>query len=309
MDVTPYLKWSGDEEIIVAVEDPTEGDQPRGKQSRSPEGIFYTPSSGIWQTVWLEPTPRVRIDGLRMVPDVANRVLKLNVQANRIGDNLRVEATAFADGVPVARVAGPANSELELQFENPRLWSPNDPFLYTLQVTLFRGETQLDRVESYCGLRSFTVRKDNTGTPRLALNGEFLFNVGVLDQGFWPDGLYTAPSDAALKSDLSCVKELGFNTVRKHVKVESDRWYYWCDKMGLLVWQDMPSGNNLNITARRQFEIELQRMVEGIGNHPSIVLWILFNEGWGQYDTARLTRVAENDGRITPRQRREWLDR
>lgn len=288
LDITPHLKWNGAEEIVVAVQDPTEGEQPRGKQSHRPEGIFYTPSSGIWQTAWLEPVPHSCIDGLRLTPEPTRRVLGLNVLANRINESFRVEAVALTNGVPVARVIGLANTELELQFDDPRLWSPEDPFLYDLRVRLFQEDRTLDEVGSYFGLRSLTVRKDAAGTPRLALNGEFLFQIGVLDQGFWPDGLHTAPGDAAWQAELEFLKRLGFNTVRKHVKVEPQRWYYWCDRLGLLVWQDMPSGNNLSMPARRQFEVELQRMVEGLYNHPSIVMWVLFNEGWGQYDTPRL---------------------
>lgn len=288
VDITPHLKWDGAEEIIVAVQDPTEGDQPRGKQSRQPEGIFYTPSSGIWQTVWLEPVPVSRIDDLRLTPDPSRRVLGVNVLVNRVNESFRVELTAFSNRVSVARAAGPVNTDLELQFDAARLWSPGDPFLYDLQVRLVQEDRLLDEVAGYFGMRSLTVRKDAAGTPRLALNGEFLFQIGVLDQGFWPDGLYTAPADAAWREELEFLKRLGFNAVRKHVKVEPQRWYYWCDRLGLLVWQDMPSGNNLSTAARHQFEIELQRMVEGLYNHPSVVMWVLFNEGWGQYDTTRL---------------------
>jgi hypothetical protein len=288
VNITPYLNWTQNEEIVVAVMDPTEGEQPRGKQSRKPEGIFYTPSSGIWQTVWLEPVPRACIDDLRVSCDLTRNVLRLNVLANRLDNAFRAEAVALQNGTPVARAAGPLNQEIELQLENPHLWSPADPFLYDLRVTIFQDQTPVDEVQSYFGFRELAVRKNRDGSPGLALNGGFLFQVGVLDQGFWPEGLYTAPTDAALQEELQLLKRLGFNTVRKHVKVEPDRWYYWCDRLGLLVWQDMPSGNNLTAKARNQFEIELQRMVESLWNHPSVVLWVLFNEGWGQYDTSRL---------------------
>jgi hypothetical protein len=287
-DITDRLKWTGDEEILVAVSDPTEGDQPRGKQSRKPEGIFYTPTSGIWQTVWLEPVPRVCIDDLNLTPDTDAHALRLNVAVNSLADSLKVEAVAFAENKEAGRVVGAANKQLVLPIRSPHLWSPSDPFLYDLQITLKDGDRVVDSVVSYFGMRKIALRKDNAGVTRLALNDQFIFQMGALDQGFWPDGIYTAPTDAALRFDVEFLKQAGFNLARKHVKVEPDRWYYWCDKLGLLVWQDMPSGNNTTPEGRTQFEIELQRMVEGRRNHPSIIVWVLFNEGWGQYDTERL---------------------
>lgn len=287
-DITDQLKWNGKEQISVAVSDPTEGDQPRGKQSRKPEGIFYTASSGIWQTVWIEPVPQVCIDSLQMTPNVAAGALRLSVAANNLSSSLRIEAVALANGTEAGRVTGPANSELLLPIHSPHLWSPDDPFLYDLRVTLSDGQRQLDSVTSYFGMRKIGLRKDSGGVTRIALNDKFIFEIGALDQGFWPDGLYTAPTDEALRYDIQFLKRAGFNLVRKHVKVEPDRWYYWCDKLGLLVWQDMPSGNNTTPQGRTQFEVELQRMIEGRRNHPSIIMWVLFNEGWGQYDTERL---------------------
>jgi hypothetical protein len=168
------------------------------------------------------------------------------------------------------------------------LWSPDDPFLYDLRVTLSDGDAKTDTVTSYFGLRKIALRKDDEGVTRIALNDQFTFQIGTLDQGFWPDGIYTAPSDDALRFDIEFLKRAGFNLARKHVKVEPERWYYWCDRLGLLVWQDMPSGNNATPEGRTQFEIELQRMIEGRGNHPALITWVLFNEGWGQYDTERL---------------------
>jgi len=287
-DITDQLKWTGKEEVKVAVTDPTEGDQPRGKQSRKPEGIFYTPTSGIWQTVWLEPVPTVCIDRLDMVPDVDARALRLKVAANSLSSSLKVEAVAMVNGREAGRVVGAPNSELYLPVRSPHLWTPDDPFLYNLRVTLLDGDHPVDSVTSYFGMRKIALRKDNDGITRMALNDKFVFQIGALDQGFWPDGIYTAPTDEALRSDIEFLKKAGFNLARKHVKVEPERWYYWCDKLGLLVWQDMPSGNNTTPEGRTQFEVELQRMVEGRRNHPSIIMWVLFNEGWGQYDTERL---------------------
>jgi len=289
-DITDFLHWSGDEEFVIGVTDPTEGDQPRGKQSRKPEGIFYTPNSGIWQTVWLEPVPEVCIDDMRMTPDLDAGGLRLRVAVNSLADDLRVEAAALNGTSPAGTVSGPANAELFLRVTNAVPWYPGRPFLYDLRVVLKRGDRDVDQVASYFGLRKIGVVKDAKGAGRIELNGEPLFELGTLDQGFWPDGIYTAPTDEALRSDIAFLKSAKFNLVRKHVKIEPDRWYYWCDKLGMLVWQDMPSGNNATPDGQREFEAELLHMVKDLCNHPSIVLWVLFNEGWGQYDTQRLTQ-------------------
>ena len=289
-DITERLKPTGEQELIVAVTDATEGDQPRGKQSRKPEGIFYTPCSGIWQTVWLEPVSGACIDDLSLVPDLDASALRLRVSANSLADSVQVEAVASASGREAGRVTGPANQELRLALVSPHQWSPDDPFLYDLRITLKEGERVLDAVTSYFGMRKIGLRHEGEGVTRLMLNDRFFFQTGTLDQGYWPDGIYTAPTDAALRYDIEFLKQAGFNLARKHVKVEPERWYYWCDKLGLLVWQDMPSGNNSTPEGRTRFEAELQRMVEGRHNHPSIILWVLFNEGWGQYDTERLTQ-------------------
>jgi hypothetical protein len=289
-DITELLRWKGEEEIIVEVTDATEGDQLRGKQSSKPEGIFYTPTSGIWQTVWLEPVPEFCIDKVKSMPDPDSKSLRLRVAANSLSEKLKVEAVAKIDGKPVARVSGLPNSELVLTLPELRTWSPDDPFLYDLQVTLTEGNKTLDSVGSYFGMRKVGLAKDEKGLTRIALNDQLLFQLGTLDQGFWPDGIYTSPTDEALRSDIEFLKKAGFNLIRKHVKVEPDRWYYWCDKLGLLVWQDMPSANNSTPEGRRNFETELLRMVQDLENHPSIVVWVLFNEGWGQYETERLTQ-------------------
>ena len=287
-DITDSLKRAGDEEIRLAVIDPTEGDQPRGKQSRKPEGIFYTPNSGIWQTVWLEPVPKICVDDLRLTPDMDAQALRVRVAVASVAAPLRVEVAALVEGKEVGRVAGPANRELNLPLSLMHPWSPDDPFLYDLQITLKDGDRVVDSVSSYFGMRRIALKKDDAGITRLALNDQFTFQIGTLDQGFWPEGIYTAPTDEALRYDIEFLKRAGFNLARKHVKVEPDRWYYWCDKLGLLVWQDMPSGNNANADSRRDFENELSRMVDGLENHPSIIVWVLFNEGWGQYDTELL---------------------
>jgi len=289
-DITDQLRWNGDEELVVAVSDPTEGDQPRGKQSRKPEGIFYMPHSGIWQTAWLEPVPTGGVDRLKLTPDVDAKSLRLRVAVGNLSESLRVEAVALAEGKEAGRIVGSANEDLVLPLAEVRLWTPDNPFLYDLKVTVRENGHPVDSVSSYFGLRKVALRKDALGITRIALNDEFVFQVGTLDQGYWPDGICTAPTDEALRSDIEFLKKSGFNLTRKHVKVEPDRWYYWCDKMGLLVWQDMPSGNNARPEGRKEFETELLQMVGDLENHPSIIAWVLFNEGWGQYDTERLTQ-------------------
>jgi len=290
MDVTDALKPGGEQELEVRVFDPSSrGDQPRGKQVDDPRGIWYTPTTGIWQTVWLEPVPASRIGRLLVTPDVDASCLRLSVEGVGTGENHTIEAIARDGETPVALATGGVGAEIELAIpkDQLKLWSPNDPFLYDLTVTLKHGDTVLDEVASYFGMRKIELAKDDQGFTRIRLNGEFLFQVGPLDQGFWPDGLYTAPTDEALRYDIEVTKQLGFNMTRKHVKIEPYRWYYWCDKLGLLVWQDMPSGNNKTPESKEQFETELRQMVAGLRNHPSIIMWVIFNEGWGQHDTER----------------------
>ncbi|HSU54757.1 MAG TPA: glycoside hydrolase family 2 TIM barrel-domain containing protein [Candidatus Dormibacteraeota bacterium] len=289
-DITDALKWTGQEEMVVRVTDPTEGDQPRGKQSLKPEGIFYIANSGIWQTVWLEPVPVICMDDLRITPDIDSKQLKLRVAVNSLAEDLEIEATARADGTEAGHVSGQPNTELSLPILKPKLWSPESPFLYDLKVRLKRGGKELDRITSYFGMRKVSLVQDRQGYTCIGLNGLAKFQIGVLDQGFWPDGIYTAPSEEAMDADLATIKSGGFNMVRKHVKIEPDRWYYLCDKLGLLVWQDMPSGNNATAAGQRQFESELLHMLKDLHNHSSVVIWVLFNEGWGQYDTQRLTQ-------------------
>jgi beta-galactosidase/beta-glucuronidase len=289
-DITDALdKRGGPQEILVGVVDPTDqGDQPRGKQVLRPEGIWFSAVSGIWQTAWLEPVPEVRLVGLAMAPDLAGRCLRLKVNAAGNAAGLEVTAVVRDGDAEVSRTVGALDAELRLPVPTMKLWSPANPFLYGLRVSIGKGEKAADSVESYFAMRHVEVATDGR-RQRVLLNGQFLFQVGVLDQGYWPDGLYAAPTDEALRYDLQTARNLGFNMVRKHVKVEPERWYYWADKLGLLVWQDMPSANNRTPQARKAFEEELDRLVAGLRNHPSIVTWVLYNEGWGQFDTERLT--------------------
>jgi hypothetical protein len=320
-DITGALKAAGPQEIAVAVWDPTdEGTQPRGKQVRKPGGIWYTAVTGIWQTAWLEPVPEASIAGLKTVPDIETGSLRLSVEVRGAGQADVVRAVATDGQAEAARAEAPAGQPLALALKNPKLWTPDEPFLYGLRVSLVRNGKAVDEVESYFGMRSIALGKDESGLTRMMLNGRFLFQLGPLDQGWWPDGLYTAPTDEALRYDLEVLKRLGMNMLRKHVKVEPERLYYWCDRLGLLVWQDMPSGDryiggrdpDLQRTpeSAAQFELELKRVIEAFGNHPSIVMWVPFNEGWGQYDTARIvdlikkqdpTRLVDNASGWTDR--------
>src|SRR5262249_53309791 len=239
-DITGALRGSGPQDLVVGVRDPTDaGGQPIGKQRTSPGGIFYAPASGIWQTVWLEPVPSAHVDSLDMTPDLPAGALRLTVNAsNAEGD--RVVATAYDGNRPVGTATGPAGAQLGVAVPNPKLWAPGSPFLYRLAGGIMPGAGTIDQGGSY--LRRGSLRPARgPGRPRLTLNGKPVFAMAALDQGFWPDGIYTAPTDDALKFDLQQQKALGFNAVRKHIKVEPARWYYWADKLGLLVWQDMPA--------------------------------------------------------------------
>ncbi|HEY1013474.1 MAG TPA: AbfB domain-containing protein, partial [Herpetosiphonaceae bacterium] len=293
-DITDRLN-GGANELIVGVYDPTDaGGQPIGKQRSAPGGIFYTAASGIWQTVWLEPTPAARITRLDMTPDPTGQRLRITVQGTGInGQTVRV--TASANGTPVGTATGSAGAEISLPVPNPRLWSPDDPFLYDLQVALVSGATTVDSVGSYFGMRTIGLKVVG-GALRPVLNGQFVFQVGTLDQGYWPDGIFTAPTDAALRFDIQQHKDLGFNMIRKHIKVEPQRWFYWADRLGLLVWQDMPLMDNDRVptaSARTQFEIELREMIDEHRSSPSVVMWVVQNEGWGQYDQARLASLVK----------------
>jgi hypothetical protein len=306
-DVTNLLAPEGPQEVVVAAWDPTDsGKQPLGKQHRNPHGIWYTPTTGIWQTVWLEPVPQAYISALKIVPDLDAKRARVTATAGGGSGGARVRATVLDSGREVARAEGPAGQPIDLEIQGAKPWSPSSPFLYDLRVELLDGGAAVDAVESYFGLRKVSLGKDADGITRILLNGEPLFQLGPLDQGFWPDGLYTAPNDEALRWDVELTRRLGFNMCRKHVKVEPARWYSWCDRLGLLVWQDMPSGDahvrpgrgeiQREPEAAQQFEAELGRMIDALENHPSIVLWVVFNEGWGQYDTVRLTSwVKERD--------------
>lgn len=297
-DITPFLNETGPQELIVRVFDPTDNaGYARGKQTLYPGGIMYTSCTGIWQSVWLEPVPQLSsVTDLKLVADVDNQMLKVTGFVSEVIPGLTVEATAYDDGVAVGTVCGAAGESLNLVMRDPKLWSPDNPFLYDLTVVLRQGDTVIDHVESYFGMRKVSVGAVD-GVLKLLLNDEFVFQMGPLDQGFWPDGIYTAPTDEALKWDLEVTKAFGFNMTRKHIKVEPARWYYWCDKLGLMVWQDMPSTNsytdNPQPIDKPQFKTELINMVQSHWNSPSIIMWVIFNEYQGQHDTGQLCDMVK----------------
>lgn len=320
IELTRAVKSAGPHELVVGVLDPTDaGWHLHGKQTLHPAGCSYTATSGIWQTVWMEPVPlTTSIETLHAIPDLDSGVLRLTVTGRVGNEPLDLEATALDGDQQVSSATAKAGFELSaalrenkvnfykntsswftadlvLPMKGAATWSPDHPHLYDLTVTLKKEGEPLDVVKSYFGMRSVGKRPDPHGFTRFVLNGVPTLMAGALDQGFWPDGIYTAPTDDALKYDVQIAKTLGFNIIRKHVKVEPDRFYYWCDKLGLMVLQDMPTGNEgdaktdlpTSPEASAQCELEKRALIQQRWNHPSIVAWCPFNEGWGQHDTLR----------------------
>ncbi len=322
-DITAALGGKSEGELLVSVADPTDGSfQPRGKQIRNPHGIWYTPTTGIWQTAWLEPVPEAHIRSLKLIPDVDNSQILITVETAGTGPDHLVDIE-LKSLRPAMKVVAQPGKQVSVRIPEPRLWTPDDPHLYDVDVQLAGPGAvgaKADRVSSYFGMRKVSLGKTPDGILRILLNNRFVFQYGPLDQGFWPDGLYTAPNEEALRYDLEVTKRLGFNMVRKHVKVEPAIWYHACDRMGLLVWQDMPSGdryiggNDPDITrspeSAAQFETEWKRIIDAFRNHPSIVMWVPFNEGWGQFDTARIVKMTqEYDPTRLVNEASGWTDR
>ncbi len=307
-DITSFIKGRGSQLLELKVSDPVNtGPQPRGKQVLKPSGIWYTSVTGIWQTVWIEAVPKTYISSTKQVPDIDKGLLKLEVEVQNPlpGDILRVTAWDGQNLVSESETA--VGSKIELLVSDPKLWSPDNPFLYDLKISVMRKGKMTDEVKSYFAMRKISLKPDASGVLRMMLNNQFVFQYGPLDQGWWPDGLYTAPTDEALLFDIVKTKEMGFNTIRKHVKSEPARWYYHCDKTGMLVWQDMPSGdlggnkwNNRpgmeggSEKTRTQesemiFRTEWNAIIDYLFNYPCIVVWVPFNEAWGQFKTAEIT--------------------
>lgn len=304
-DITDALEPSGDQELVVSVWDPTDrGSQPRGKQVLDPKSIWYTAVTGIWQTVWLEPVPALSISHIHIVPDAIAGTITARVFSASAGAGV-ARITARDGTRVVANASGPAGQPIVLRIPGAKLWSPDSPFLYDLRVSLGR-----DEVQSYAGIRTIAMQRDEAGVNRLFLNGKPLFQYGLLDQGWWPDGLYTAPTDDALRSDIETSKRLGFNLIRKHVKVEPARWYYHCDRLGMLVWQDMPSGPDKPAEIRDVFARELEHVVDALRNSPSIVMWVPFNEGWGQHQAEQYAAwLKERDPSRLVNHASGWTDK
>lgn len=303
-DITPFLGGKSKHKLVVRVWDPTDkGYQPRGKQVNQPEGIWYTPVTGIWQTVWLEPVAANHITAVKTIPCIDSGSLNVTVSTSKCGTNDIVEVKLLDKGQVVATAKGLAGNELRLGVKNPTLWDTNNPYLYDMKVSVSSAGRVVDEVKSYTAFRKISAKRDANGLMRMQLNNKDLFHMGPLDQGWWPDGLYTAPTDEALYYDIKKTKEWGFNMIRKHVKVEPARWYYHCDKEGILVWQDMPSGDMGNSWAPHQYNggTDKKRTQESIDNYyqewkeimdlcisnPSVVVWVPFNEAWGQFGTEK----------------------
>ena len=320
LDITAELK-DGENELVVSVWDPTDmGLQQRGKQVLHPKGIWYTPVSGIWQTVWLEGVPATYVETLKLTPDVKEQSLSVDVKIEGAVDAgaVRVEAKDFFNGEVVAIGSGPVHEPVMLVLPDPQLWSPQHPALYDLKVRLVQEDQMLDEVGSYFAMREFGLAWDERGHLRFTLNGEPLFLYGPLDQGYFPDGLYTPPSEEAMLFDIEYTQRIGCNMIRKHIKVEPLRWYYHCDRLGMIVWQDMPNGGLIDgevvatlslilgfyrndtrrlsrfgradVANRAEYRAELQAMIDHLYNVASIAVWVPFNESWGQFHSKEVAK-------------------
>ncbi|TXE14727.1 glycoside hydrolase family 2 protein [Algoriphagus aquimarinus] len=312
-DITNHLKSGKSQTLQVRVWDPSdEGPQPRGKQVKNPNSIWYTPVTGIWQTVWLETVPAAYISGLRNTSDIKSKEIMVTPEvAGAVAGN-QVKVSAWKDGIMLAEQTVKPSETAKLAISDAQLWAPGNPVLYDLKVELVDGKKIVDAVGSYAALREISMAADENGIQRMMLNGEFLFQYGPLDQGWFPDGLYTAPSHEAMVFDIQKTQEMGFNMIRKHVKVEPATWYHACDKMGMLVWQDMPSGDMGNgwemklavlgsgtdrdrtPESEAIYREEWKEIMDDFYNFPSIVVWVPFNEAWGQFKTKEITEWTKN---------------
>lgn len=314
-DITPYLR-QGEQKLVVRVWDPTtDGHQAVGKQRTRSEGIWYTPVTGIWQTVWLEPVSHKHFTAIVSDPDIDHNSLKVKTSiVNAVPGDI-VKITVKDGGNIIAQGETAAGQEMDLSVKNAKLWSPEQPFLYDVTAEIVSGGTTVDKVESYAAMRKVSMVKDKSGIWRMALNNKPYFQYGPLDQGYWPDGLYTAPTDDALKFDIQKTKDYGFNMIRKHMKVEPDRWYTWCDRLGIVVWQDMPSSDfenqpswqnhqyynsaegkreNRSDESKDNFYREWKEIIIQHREYPSIVVWTPFNEAWGQFDTEKVVKFTRS---------------
>ena len=310
-DITPFLAAGKAQKLVIRVWDPVDkGFQPRGKQVETPGGIWYTSVTGIWQTVWIEPVAENHLEHIKTNTNIDRNTVTVNVQAAEGNNSDMVEVSILENNNAIATGKGISGNEILLEVPGAKLWSPETPFLYDMEVKLMRNGKEIDRVKSYFGFRKISTKKDANGVVRLQLNIKDYFQFGPLDQGWWPDGLYTAPTDEALKFDIVKTKQLGFNLIRKHVKVEPARWYYHCDREGILVWQDMPSGdgwagwetdkyytgNELVRTPESEtnYKREWKDIIDFLYSQPCVVTWVPFNEAWGQFKTVEIAQWTKS---------------
>ena len=306
-DITTYLKKGNQQEIAIRVWDPTDkGPQPNGKQVVNPHGIWYTPVTGIWQTVWLEAVPETYVRHTRNTPDTDKGTIEVNTSVDNLIEGDLISISVWKDNQKIAEQSG-NDTSIIIPVPDAQLWSPSTPVLYDLKISVLRKGKVVDEVKSYFAMRKISMAPDENGIQKMLLNNKFLFQYGPLDQGWWPDGLYTAPTYTALRYDIEKTKEMGFNMIRKHIKVEPARWYYYCDSIGIMVWQDMPSGDLGNHWEPRPgvigkgtekertpesegyYRKEWNQIMEALHNFPSIVVWVPFNEAWGQFKTVEIT--------------------
>lgn len=309
-NITPYLT-SGNQKLTVKVWDPaSDSYQPRGKQVTNPEGIWYSPVSGIWQTVWLEPVNNKYITSVVSVPDIDKNTLKVEVSAENTGPSDIIQITLKDKDHVIAVAKAVAGEPIDITIPDAKLWSPDSPFLYDLEISLSENNKRIDQVVSYAAMRKVSKKKDKDGFVRFQLNNKDYFHFGPLDQGWWPDGLYTAPTDEALAFDIIKTKECGYNMIRKHVKTEPARWYTHCDRLGILVWQDMPNGDKspqwemhkyfegVDVVRTHEseanFKKEWKEIIDYLKPYPAIAVWVPFNECWGQFKTVEIAEWTQN---------------
>jgi len=310
-DITAFLSKEKNQTLVVKVWDPTDrGYQPRGKQVNRPEGIWYTPVTGIWQTVWLEPVESAYISQIKAVPNIdrGNITVTATTEGALLSD--LIEVKVFDKGKLVSTSKAAVGQDVLVAVPEAKFWSPESPFLYDMEISLVRNGVLGDKVKSYFGMRKISTRRDGNGVVRLQLNNKDYFQFGPLDQGWWPDGLYTAPTDEALLYDIKKTKDFGFNMIRKHVKVEPARWYYHCDREGILVWQDMPNGDHSphwqqrnyfngkelvrSAKSEENFRREWKAIMDLTFSNPSVVVWVPFNEAWGQFKTEEIVEWTKD---------------
>lgn len=309
-DITPFLS-AGEQKLVVKVYDPTDKSyQPRGKQVSNPNGIWYTPVTGIWQTVWLEPVSEKHITDIKNLADIDAGKLKVEVATENTSKADVVEVKVLDGNNLVSSSKAVAGESLEIPIPNAKLWSVESPFLYNVEVKLYNKGQVIDVIKSYCAMRKISMKRDENGVMRIQLNNKNIFHFGPLDQGWWPDGLYTAPTDEALVYDIKKTKDFGFNMIRKHVKVEPARWYTHCDRLGILVWQDMPSGDRgpqwemhsyfkgteavRDSKSEANYRKEWKEIIDFLYNYPSVAVWVPFNEAWGQFKSPEIAEWTKN---------------